>query len=143
MANMGFDQRSGIDGSFFKDALRELSGMFEERILIKRWVSKSGGDQAGGTRGTDAFANIRAKANITEMSARDIGMSDIFRIGDLKCEVRVEIFAGESYSGDGQTKGRKADQIIYRNRTYQIIGQVMRPFLANKTHYRCVLRQIG
>lgn len=143
MANPSFDSNMAGDGSFFKDALREQSGMFEERILIKRWISTAGGDEAGGTRPSDTFKNIRARATISEMSAREVGVADLFRIGDLKCEVRVEIFAGESYSGDQQAEGRKADVIVYRNRNYQIIGHVNRLHLRNKTHYKCILRQIG
>jgi len=142
MANPGFDQRGPVDGSFFKDALREQAGMFEEYIIIKRWASSSGGDEAAGVAPGDTFTNIKARANISEMSAREIGMNDLYRIGDLKCEVRVEMFAGESYSGDEQTAGRKPDTIIYRNREYQIVGHVNRLFLANKNHWACVMRQV-
>ena len=137
-----FDQKAVVDGGFAKEAFRELSGIFEERVIVKCWTSKSGGNPKRGIKETDAFDSIRARANITEMSAREVGIGDIYRMGDLKAEFRIPIFGGTSLTNDKKTKGDRPDLVVYRGREYHVVGQPFRCHLANKTHWQCILRQV-
>ena len=137
------DQGGPFDSEFMRDGIRDTQSIFGEPVTIKRWQSKSGGNPAQGTAATSVFLSIRARAVISEMQKRDINSpSSLYAIGDLNAEFDIEVRGGESADGDFRASGSNADQVIYRNREYRIVGHVNRINLSGRSHWAAVLRQV-
>ena len=133
--------QSGMDSDQFVRSIEECRDIFEEQVIIKRYVSDSGGSDASGVAATPVYLSIKTKANITDVTARDIGNSNgLLATGDLRAEFRIPIFGGETFDGDFQTPGRRPDVVEYRNRDYVIVGHVFRNYIGSTTHYAAVLR---
>jgi len=132
----------GDDGNFFRQSITEVASVFEERVLLRRYTGETAGDPDAGTGATPAYTDIKTFANITAVTARELmAGNSILRLGDLKCDLRIPIYGGEQYTGDQQAKGRRPDLIIYRGRTYFVVGIPERPFNVNPVFYSCFLRQ--
>ena len=139
------DQRGPGDGSFMADANQEVASMLEEPVTLHRWQGNSGGDAAAGVAATDTWKDIKVKAVVSELEAREINYpNSIYQAGDLKAEFRMRIYGGESNAGDHQSQGRKADEVTYRNRRYRVIGHPNEIRIHSaRSHWECRLRQIG
>ena len=92
------------DDNIARESLEEVSGSFEEPVTIKRYVSTTAGDDSGGVASTQVFASIPYKANITDLTAREINYpNSIYAIGDLSAEFRIEVFGEESAQTSSST----------------------------------------
>ncbi len=132
------------DGDFIEDAIAEVATAFEEPITIRRWTGNSGGSAAQGVAATDAYTDIRTTAVISELTAKEINYpGSIFSQGDLKIECQQEIKGLESYTGDQAAAAKKSDLVVYRGRTYRVIGTVNREFLNSTTHFAATMRRQG
>lgn len=140
----GIKQQGQIDGGMWPQAEREVSGAFEEPIYIKRWTSAAGGDPADGVAETDTFLMIRTMGNVTELSAQETFLpGSIYVAGDLRAEIRIQVFGGEAGDGDNLTPGRRPDRAVYRNREYKFVGHVDRKKMTDRWYWVGVLRQAG
>ncbi len=138
------NQQLPDEGVFFSNAMEEVVGTFEEAVTVKRFVSVSGGNDAGGVAATVTYANIQSMANITEVTVQEIAFSNgFYSTGDLHAEFRLQVLGEESYAGDGQSAGRRADQVIYRGRIYKIKGHVMPVNQDGIQFYKATLSQVG
>jgi hypothetical protein len=133
-----------FDKEFFTNALKETSGIFDEAVTLKRWTGTTGGDDAAGIAAQDVFVKIPTKACIKNLAAREINYPNtIYAQGDLTAEFTVPVYGEETGQGDGQPAGRRSDRVLYRNREYKFVGHVERKFLARRTFWRGVLRQVA
>ena len=133
-----------FDKEFFTNSLKETEGMFDEVVVLKRWTGVMGGDDAAGIASKDVFVNIRTTACIKNLSAKEINYpNSIYAQGDLNAEFTVPVYGEETGQGDNQMIGRRSDRVLYRNREYKIVGHVERKFLARRTFWKAVLRQVA
>lgn len=133
-----------FDKEFFTNALKETEGMFHEFVIVKRYLGMTGGDDAAGIAATEQYASINTRACIKNITPREINYPNtIYAMGDLVLEFDFAVFGAESTSGDSQTPGRRSDKVIYRNREYTILGHVERKFLARRTYWKAVCRQVA
>ena len=131
-----------LDAVIGPESSIENQGEFEESVVLKRWKSTTGGSDALMQAATDVFVSIKTWASIESLSAMDIATSgNLYALGDLKGEFRLKVYGEESGSGDGQTAGRKADQVVYRGRTYKVVGTPDRKFLGGAWFWEVVLRK--
>ena len=133
------------DGRLWADSMRELSSVFEEQVMVWRWVSASGGTPGAGIAPTDVWTKIPARANISDLSASEIffNTSD-FQAGDLQIELRTQVFGSIAQQGqDGQSKGRKSDQVVYRGRNYYFVGHIHRLQHAGHVYWVGHMRPTG
>ncbi len=137
-------QQGQIDGGMFPDAMVEVSGAFEEPITIKRWTGTTGGNPAHGQAPTDVYTTIPSRANITELAPQEIYFpGSIYVAGDIRAEIRLQVFGAEAGTGDFQTAGRKSDKVVYRNREYKFVGHIDRKKMTDRWYWVGVLRQTG
>ena len=138
-------QVSKQDGRMFRDALRELSGTFEEQVLLKQWQSQGGGNPQHGVTNTDVFKSVHTRANISSLAAQEVFYSgSVFQVGDIKVELRVPIFGGTPRAGeDGQAAGRKPDQLVWRGITFYVIGRPERLQESGRVYWSATMRPVG
>lgn len=137
-------QTGQLDGNAFNLAMREVSPVFEEPVLVKRWTGKTGGDRLQGIAATDTYLTIRTKANIRSLDAKSILLADsLYTNGDLQADFTLEVFGAEAEQGDFLNPGRRPDLVVYRNRTYYFVGHVDRKRLNSRWYWVGVLRQKG
>ncbi len=135
------------DGFMFSDMEAEMAGALEEQIFVKRFTGVTGGDQNQGINPTKTYITFKATMLQESLSAAEIASGNgIYQMGDIKAQITVQIFGGESgnagsTSGDGQTPGRYSDAILYRGREYKIVGHVQPVHLSGQIYYSTVLRQ--
>ena len=140
----GIKQQGQIDGGFFLNAEKEVSGAFEEPIFLKRWISAAGGNPIDGVAESDSFLLIRVMANVEDLSAQETFLpGSIYVAGDVRAAFRIQVFGGEAGSGDFQTAGRRPDRAIYRNREYKFVGHVDRKKMTDRWYWVGVMRQAG
>jgi hypothetical protein len=138
-------EQSGNDALDFSEAMAEVSQSFEVPVIIRRWSSETGRDESSGTGGIANFTNISTRANISDMTAKQVIFpGSIYAIGDLHAEFRVPVYGMETHGGDSRTGAvDQSDHIIYRNREYVIIGHVMTPEFNGVRYWKAALREVG
>ena len=140
-----FRQVGQQDGRMMRDAMREVSGMFEEQLIVNQWTGVTGGNPQHGITATDTYTTVQTRGNVSDLSAQDVFYSNnLYVMGDLRAELRIPVFGAISRTGeDGQAAGRKSDQVVYRGRTYYFVGHVNRIQEAGRVYWVGVLRQVG
>ncbi len=132
------------EGPFLTEAVNEVSAAFEEAVTILRYTGESGGDAASGEGATPAFITLYSKANITALSPEELAKPAGFYVpGDLHAEFRIQVFGIESYNAEAQSAGRRADQVVYLGRTYNIKGHVAPINQDGVQWWQAVLTQVG
>ena len=135
------------DGQFFDEAMAETFGTFEEQVLIRRFSSVSGGNAVDGQGPTKNYTDIQATALIESLSAQELAAATGFYIaGDIKAQFRQQVYGSEGgpnggAGGDLQSAGRYSDLIVYRGRTYKIVGHPYRTHYGGQYYWDAVLRQ--
>ena len=133
------------DGRMWADSMRELSTVFEESIMVWQWTGATGGTPGAGIALTDTWLKVPSRANISDLSASEIffNTSD-FQTGDLQIELRIPVFGAIAQTGqDGQTKGRKSDQVVYRGRNYYFVGHIHRLQHSGHVYWVGHMRPVG
>ena len=138
-------QNGQKDGRMWMDAERELSTLFEEQILLQRWTGQTGGNPGNGQAPTQTFQSVHTRAVILDLSAADQFFPNaVFSAGDLLVQVRISIFGAINKTGeDGQTAGRHSDQIVYRGRTFVLVGFPHQQRLGGHVSWVCHARPVG
>ncbi len=132
------------EGPFLTEAVNEVAGAFEEAVTILRYTGETGGDAAAGIGATPSFTTIYSRANITALEPKEMAQPAGFYVpGDLHAEFRIQVFGIESFNADAQSAGRRADQVVYLGRTYNIKGHVAPINQDGVQWWQAVLTQVG
>lgn len=136
------------DGVFFDEGIAEVGAVFEEQVLIKRFVAAlDDGRSFDGVAPVKEYTNIQATALIESMSISEMALATgFYQLGDVKAQFRQQVYGAESgddcqVEGDLQTAGRYSDLIVYRGREYKIVGHVNRIQFGGVYYWDTVLRQ--
>ena len=139
-----FADQSGPGDEQFQPMMAEVTALFEEAVTVLRYTGVTAGDDSGGVADTPAFTSIGATANITALEAKEIMFSNsTYALGDVRAEFQIPIYGPETYTGDEQAAGRRADEVMYRGRKYKIVGHVMTVNFSGIQYWQAVLRQVG
>lgn len=127
------------------DAERELSTLFEEAVLVQRWTGQSGGNPANGQAPSQTFQTIHTRGCILDLTAADQFFPNaVFVAGDLMIQLRIPVFGAIGKAGeDGQTVGRHSDQIVYRGRTFVLVGFPHQQRNGGRVAWVCHARPVG
>jgi hypothetical protein len=136
------------DGEIFDEFIAETFNAMEERVQIKRYQSSAGGDAVDGVAPTKTYALIEATALIESLSAQELaGPTDFYQIGDIRAQFKIQVYGaegganGQASSGDQQPAGRYSDLVVFRGRTYKIVGHADRIHYGGQYYWTVVLRQ--
>lgn len=141
MNTMG--QTGQFDGQLFQEAMAEQTAMLEEAVIIKRFLEVAGGNPARGQGQVITYTDIQTSAVIESLGAQEINYpNSIYATGDLKAQFRIEVYGAEGAAGgDAQAANRRSDLVVFRGRTYRIIGHVEREHYAGVYYWVAVMRQ--
>ena len=141
---MMIPQLGQMDGQMMSDAFQELSGILEEAIILKRWISTTPGTKYLGHADTQNYTSIPTTAVIEELTPLELASSgNLYAAGDLHVQCLLQIFGGENVvGGDGSVSVRPSDQIVRAGRTYKIVGHPFQVQLAGQSWWKAVARQV-
>lgn len=141
MNTMG--QTGQFDGQMLQEAMAEQTAMLEEAVIIKRFKELTNGNPAKGMGQGITYTDIQTSAVIESLAAQEINFpNSIYATGDLKAQFRIQVFGAEGAAGgDGQDANRRSDLVVFRGRTYRIIGHVERQHYAGVYYWVAVMRQ--
>ncbi len=141
MNTMG--QNGQFDGQLFQEAMAEQTAMLEEAVIIKRFKELGSGNPAKGMGQPIVYTDIQTSAVIESLAAQEINFpNSIYATGDLKAQFRIEVYGAEGAAGgDAQASNRRSDLVVFRGRTYRIIGHVAREYYSGVYYWVAVMRQ--
>lgn len=136
------------DGTIMDEFMAETAQAFEEQVKVRRFTSVAGGNAADGVNPTPTYQDINTLALIESLSAAELAASNgFYQLGDIKAQIRLQVYGAEagpggSTGGDLQAAGRLSDLIVYRGRTYKILGTPERIHYGGQYYWNTVLRKV-
>lgn len=141
MNTMG--QMGQLDGQIFAEGMAEVGALVEEQVTVKRFVDITAGDPALGIGATENYTTFQTTMLMEYVTAQEINFTNsIYAAGDVRGQCAIQIFGEEGAAGgDAQAANRRSDQVIWRGRTYRVIGHVDRIHYGGQYYWTPVLRQ--
>ena len=125
------------DNDFIDKGLNDVTGAFEEPIILKRYASRVTTPSINGLARSIVYQNISTTAVVEELGIETTSMAHgIYMAGDIKLQMRIKP------NEPNEILNNPGDRIVWRGVEYFLVQRAMPIFINNDSFYKVIARRV-